>query len=131
MSYRAPNDLEPDERPLHQLLSPVPPRALPLGFRDAVMRRVTSRGVATWEWILALVLAIPALAFLAFELIDRGDEFITAANNVAAGASADAADAFFSVDGTTVFAVSLVGIACVIAAHAVIAAPARRRTLDR
>ena len=124
MSRFAPEDLEPAERRTHELLASVPPRALPLGFRDAVMRQVASRRTA-WEWIVAAALALPSLGFLAYQFATHGDEFAAALNNVTAAASADTAEAFFFIDGATVLALALVGIASLIAAHAAIVAPSR------
>jgi hypothetical protein len=124
MSRFAPEDLEPAERRTHELLASVPPRALPLGFRDAVMRQVASRRTA-WEWIVAAALALPSLGFLAHQFATHGDEFAAALNNVTAAASADTAEAFFFIDGATVLALALVGIASLIAAHAAIVAPSR------
>ena len=126
-----PPDLEPAERRTQELLASVPPRALPLGFRDAVMRQVAGGGRLTWEWILAAALAIPSLVFLAHQLSTHGDEFSAAFNNVVATATADSADAFFFIDGATVLALVLVGVASLIAAHAAIATPAQRVTTDR
>jgi hypothetical protein len=131
VSRTMPPDLEPAERRTQELLASVPPRALPLGFRDAVMRQVAGGGRLTWEWILAAALAIPSLAFLAHQISTHGDEFSAAFNNVVATATADSADAFFFIDGTTVFALVLVGVASLIAAHAAILTPARRVTTDR
>ena len=57
------NDLQPDEIEIHELLSAVRPAALPVGFRDEVMREVRAGRPATrWEWIFAGVLALPSLA---------------------------------------------------------------------
>jgi len=131
MSRVTPPDLEPGERRTHELLASVPPGALPLGFRDTVMRRVAGAGRTTWEWILAAALALPSLAFLAHQLSTHGDEFGTVLNNVIATAGAENADAFFFIDGATVFALALVGTASLIAAHAAIAAPSRRMTSGR
>ena len=126
MSRQLPDDLDTIEMPMHRLLSAVPPQPLPLGFRDAVMRRVASPTVSAWEWILAAVLALPSLTFLGFQLLDRGDELALAVNNVIAAASSDAADAFFFIDGTTVLALVLLGIASIITAHAALLSPPRR-----
>ncbi len=126
MSLSAPEDLEPAERRTHELLANVPPRALPLGFREAVMRQITGGRPTAWEWIIAAALAIPSLAFLAHQLATHGNEFVSALNNVATAASAETAEAFFFIDGATVLALALVGIASLIAAHAAILAPARR-----
>jgi hypothetical protein len=125
MSRFAPNDLEPAEQPTHELLASVPPRALPLGFRDAVMRQIADGRPTTWEWVIAAALAIPSLIFLAHQFATHGDEFAAALNNVTAAASADTAEAFFVLDGATVLAFALVGIASLIAAHAAIVAPSR------
>ncbi len=131
MSHVMPPDIEPAERRTHELLANIPPRALPLGFRDAVMHQVGGGGRTTWEWIIAAALALPSLAFLAHQLSTNGDEFSAALNNVIATATADNADAFFFIDGTTVFALVLVGIASLIATHAAIAAPPRKVTTER
>ena len=128
MSRYAPSDLEPAERAIHQVLSAVAPQALPLGFRDAVMRRVAAGGGVAWEWIVAGVLALPSVAFLVYQVVTHGDEFTTALNNVMTAASAESADAFFFVDGTTVLALAILGIASLIAAHASIVAPLRHST---
>jgi len=126
VSRYAPSDLEPAERSVHQLLAAVPPQALPLGFRDAVMRRVSARGAGMWEWIVAGVLALPSVAFLFYQIATHGDEFTTALNNVMTAASAESADAFFFIDGTMVLALVVLGVASLIAAHASIVTPLRR-----
>jgi hypothetical protein len=126
MSRLAPEDLEPAERHTQELLAGVPPQVLPLDFRDAVMRQIAATPPRTWEWIIAAALAIPSLAFLVYQYATHGDEFAAALNNVMAAAAADTADAFFFIDGATVLALALVGIASLIGAHAVIAAPRRR-----
>ena len=128
MSRYAPSDLEPAERAIHQVLSAVAPQALPLGFRDAVMRRVAAREGVAWEWIVAGVLALPSVAFLVYQVVTHGDEFTTALNNVMTAASPESADAFFFVDGTTVLALAILGIASLMAAHASIVAPLRHST---
>ena len=126
MTRLAPEDLEPAERSLHELLAGVPPQALPLGFRDAVMRQIAGVRPAPWEWVVVAALALPSLAFLVYQYATHGDEFAAAVNNVMATAAAETADAFFFIDGATVLALALLGIASLIAAHAVISAPARR-----
>jgi len=131
VSRFAPPDLEPAERGTHELLASVPPRALPLGFREAVMRQVAGRGQMTWEWIVAAALALPSFAFLGHQLTAYGDDFSAALNNVIMTAAADSADAFFFIDGATVLALVLVGIASLIAAHAAVAVPRRRIATGR
>ncbi len=124
------SDLEPDERDLHFVLSAVPPQAPPVGFRDAVMRRVVERRVG-WEWLVAALLALPSLAFLARQIAESGEEFAAALVNVLGAASSETANASFFIDGLTVLAVALVGVACVFAAHALIASTPGRRRLVR
>jgi len=127
---RGPSDLEPEERSLHHVLSAVPPQAPPFGFRDAVMRRVVERRVG-WEWLVAALLALPSLAFLARQIVESGDEFTAALTNVLAAASGDAAGAAFFIDGLTVLAIALIGVACVVAAHALIVTTPHRNRLAR
>ena len=129
IDQREPSDLEPVERPVQRLLSAIPPRALPFGFRDEVMRGVSARTTLAWEWIAAGVLAVPSLAFLIFQFIDRGDEIGAALNNIVAAAGSDSSDAFFFVDGTVVLALTILGVASLIAAHAAVVGPGRRTTL--
>lgn len=124
------SDLEPEERDLHLVLSAVPPQALPVGFRDTVMRRVVERRVG-WEWLVAVLLALPSLAFLARQVAESGEDFAAALVNVLAAASSETASASFFIDGLTVLAVALVGVACVLAAHALIASTPSRRRLVR
>lgn len=123
-------DLEPDERDLHLVLSAVPPQALPVGFRDRVMRRVVEQRVG-WELLVAGLLALPSLAFLARKIAESGEDFAAALVNVLGAASSETASASFFIDGLTVLAVALVGIACVLAAHALIASTPSRRRLVR
>ena len=121
------SDLAPEERDLHYVLSALPPQAPPVGFRDAVMRSVVERRVG-WEWLVAALLALPSLAFLARQLAESGQDFATALTNVVAASSSDVSNASFFIDGLTVLAVALVGVACVFAVHALIAsAPGGRR----
>ena len=124
------SDLEPDERDLHFVLSAIPPQAPPVGFRDRVMRRVVEQRVG-WELLVAALLALPSLAFLARQIAESGEDFAAALLNVLGAASSETASASFFIDGLTVLAVALVGIACVLAAHALIASTPSRRRLVR
>lgn len=131
MSERyGPSDLEPEEREVHHVLSAIPPVAPPVGFRDAVMRQVVERRVG-WEWLVAALLALPSLAFLARQIAESGEDFAAAFAGVLSAASSETTNASFFIDGLTVLAVALVGIACVLAAHALIASTPRRRRLVR
>jgi hypothetical protein len=125
-----PSDLEPEERDLHFVLSAIPPQAPPVGFKDAVMRRVVERRVG-WEWLVAALLALPSLAFLARQLAESGKDFAAALAGVLGAASSETANASFFIDGLTVLAVALVGVACVLAAHALISSTPSRRRLVR
>ena len=113
------DDLEPDELELHRLLAAVPPQALPVGFRDRLMTRLGSRRVV-WELIVALLFAVPSVAFLTRQVLVHGDDFMAAIGNVMTAASSETTDAFFFVDGLTVIALALLGIACAFAAHALL-----------
>ena len=123
-------DLEPDERDLHFVLSSVPPQAPPVGFRDRVMGRIAERRVG-WELLVAALLALPSLAFLARQVVESGEEFAAALVNILTAASSETASASFFIDGLTVLAVALVGVACVLAAHALFASGPSRRRLVR
>jgi hypothetical protein len=123
-------DLDPEERDVHHVLSAIPPQAPPLGFRDAVMRQVVERRVG-WEWLVAALLALPSLAFLARQVAESGEDFTAALTNVLAAASSETGGAAFFIDGLTVLAFALIGVACVVAAHALIASTPRRRRLAR
>jgi hypothetical protein len=126
------DDLDPDERELDRLLAGVPPQALPLGFRDTLMTRLRSRRVA-WEWMVAVLFALPSVAFLARQVLVHGDDFTQAIANVMSATSSDTTDAFFFVDGLTVIALALLGVACAFAAHALLvgASGAGGRTIAR
>jgi len=126
------DDLDPSELELDRLLAAVPPQALPVGFRDTLMARLRSRRV-TWEWIVALLFALPSLTFLARQVLVHGDDFAQAFANVMSATSSDTTDAFFFVDGLTVIALALLGVACAFAAHALLvgAGGAGGRTIAR
>lgn len=125
-----PPDLEPEEREVDYILSAIPPQAPPFGFRDAVMRRVVERRVG-WEWLVAALLALPSLAYLARQLAESGEDFAAALTNIVTAASSTTTTASFFIDGLTVLAVALVGVACVFAAHALMASTPGTRRLVR
>ena len=121
-------DLDPDEADLDRVLSAARPATLPVGFRDAVMARLGSERRVAWEWIVAALFAVPSVAYLARLILVHGDDVMAAVGNVVAAASTDTTDAFFFVDGLTVVALALLGIACAFAAHALaVSAPNTRR----
>jgi len=124
------DDLDADELDLHRLLAAAPPQSPPLGFRDTVMASLRERRVA-WEWIIAGLFALPSAAFLARQVLVHGQDFVQALANVMAAASSETSDAFFFVDGLTVIALALLGIACAFAAHALLISGAGGRTVAR
>ncbi len=120
------DDLENDELGIHRLLSAVKPVPLPIGFRDSVMRQVRSDGASvTWEWLVAAAFAIPGLAYLTWRLVANGGELLasitsilSAAAGVGLGGSADVV-----VDGLAIMSFALVGVASILAAHAMLRGP--------
>jgi len=90
------------------------------------MTRLGSRRVV-WELIVALLFAVPSVAFLTRQVLVHGDDFMAAIGNVMTAASSETTDAFFFVDGLTVIALALLGIACAFAAHALLVG---RRVVD-
>ena len=130
MSYER-IDLEEDERELDRLLAAVPPVPLPFGFRDALLARLRNEPRVTWEWIVAALFAIPSLVYLGRLVLVYGDDVLAAIGNVVTAASADTSDAFFFVDGLTVIALALLGLASAFAAHALIVTNPGSRRLAR
>ena len=118
--YRGAPDLDMDERSLDRVLAAAIPVAPPIGFRDEVMRRVRAeRPRAFGEWIVAAALALPSLAYLAWQLSANGSDFVDGLSNAfAAAAQGAGAEEFFFVDGLVVLAVALIGVASIVAAHA-------------
>jgi hypothetical protein len=122
-------DLE-DERELDALLARALPVAPPIGLRDRVMARLQERRVL-WEWLVAALFAVPSLVYLVRLVIVHGEDFIAAIGNVMTAASSQTSDAFFFVDGLTVLALALFGIACAVAAHALFVSETRRSGMAR
>ena len=124
-------DLDPDEADLDRVLSSARPAALPIGFRDAVMARLGGGRPVVWEWIVAALFAVPSVAYLGRLILVHGDDVMAAVGNVIAAASTDTTDAFFFVDGLTVIALALLGVACAFAAHALVTSAPDTRRLAR
>ena len=125
------SDQTPAERPFTELFRRLPTEPLPLGFRDAVMARIARGRSRRWEWIVAAALAIPNLAFLVWELLERGDELTDAVGsllNALVGTEPWDASSAFYVDGLIILALALVGLAGALLTHALLAAePVRSR----
>ncbi len=122
------DDLEDDELALDRLFAAVPPEAPPVGFRDAVMGALVAEQRSSWEWIVAALLALPSLVFVAWELARSGADLARAFESALAFtmSAQEDAEAFFFVDGLFVLAVALLGLASLIATHALL-----RRTPHR
>lgn len=120
--------LDPDEAEFDAIFARVLPQPPPIGFRDRVMARLEERRVL-WEWLVAALFAVPSLAYLARLVIVHGQDFVNAIGNVMTAASSQTGDAFFFVDGLAVLALALLGIACAVAAHALLVTEQRRSRL--
>ena len=128
------NDLDQDELAVHRLLSAVRPEPLPIGFRDSVMRQVRNDGApAAWEWLVAAAFAVPGFAYLAWHLAANGGDLATslssilsAAAGIDLGGSADVA-----IDGLAIMSFALVGIASILAAHAMLRGTQEHRVIVR
>jgi len=127
-------DLEPEEQRVDRLLSAVRPEPLPVGFRDSVMRRVRSEGApAVWEWLVAAAFAVPGLAYLAWRIATNGGEMTASlASIVTAAAGVDlTGTTVVAIDGLAIMSFALVGIASVLAAHAMLREPDGQRAAAR
>ncbi len=125
-------DLEPDEVALDRLLAAAPREALPLGFRDGVLARISAERSRSWEWIVAAALALPSLAYVAWAVLTGGAGFLAALGDLALAAqSADAETPSVFVDGLVVLAMALVGLASIVAAHAMFASRPMRAHAGR
>ena len=128
------DDLDREELDIHRLLSAVKPEPLPLGFRDGVMQQVRGTGApAIWEWLIAAAFALPGLAYLTWRVAMNGGEvaasltsILTAAAGVDLGGTAEIA-----IDGLAVMSFALVGVASVLAAHALLRGSANHRMIAR
>lgn len=120
-------DLEPDEVALDRLLAAAPREALPIGFRDGVLVRISAERSRSWEWIVAAALALPSLAYVAWAVLTGGAGFVAALGDLALAAqSAEAETPSVVVDGLIVLAMAFVGLASIVAEHAMFASrPAR------
>jgi len=119
-----------DELALDSLFARVPPAAPPFGLRDRVMARLLERRVL-WEWIVAALFAIPSVAYLTRLVLVHGDDLSATVANVMSASSSGAGDAFFFVDGLTVVALALLGIASAVGAHALVVSETRRGGVAR
>jgi hypothetical protein len=113
------------EKAFTELFHRLPLEATPLGFRDAVMTRVRRERSRAWrwQWIVAAAVAVPNLLFLAWEFLDRGDELALAfagVTNALLGVEQWDAGASVYVDGLLLVAVALVGLAAMLATHALL-----------
>lgn len=117
------NDLENEELAVHRLLSAVKPEPLPIGFRDSVMRHVRNDAApAVWEWLVAAAFALPGLAYLGWRLAANGGELLASLSSIlTAAAGIDlSGGADVAIDGLAIMSFALVGVASVLAAHAML-----------
>ena len=128
------NDLDHDELAVHRLLSAVRPEPLPIGFRDSVMRQVRNDGApAAWEWLVAAAFAVPGLAYLAWRLAANGGELATSLSSIlSAAAGIDlGGGADVAIDGLAIMSFALVGVASILAAHAMLRGTQEHRMIVR
>jgi hypothetical protein len=128
------NDLQADEREIHELLSAVRPAAVPVGFREAVMREVRNERPATrWEWVFAAALALPSLAYLAWGLGSHGAELGASLNAILVAAQGldQTTGADIVVDGLSIISLALVAVGSAIAAHAMLTSNEQHRMIAR
>jgi len=128
------NDLQADEREIHELLSAVRPAAVPVGFREAVMREVRNERPATrWEWVFAAALALPSLAYLAWGLLSHGAELGVSLNAILVAAQGldQTTGADIVVDGLSIISLALVAVGSAIAAHAMLTSTEQHRMTAR
>ena len=110
-------------------LSAAPVAPLPEGFRDAVMGRIAPRRSRAWELIVAAVLALPSCAYVIWTALTSGADFadtLDALVQVAQGDAATVTAPSFSIDGLVVLAVALMGLAAIVAVHALLSPRAPR-----
>ena len=105
---------------MDRVLAAVPPVAPPIGFRDAVLRRIRAERRSPYEWPMALALALPSLAYLVWTVGLNGADIAVAIENVFALAAGTEGQAFFSVDGLLVLAFALLGVGALLGTHALI-----------
>ena len=128
------DDLDREELDIHRLLSAVKPEPLPIGFRDGVMQRVRRTGApAVWEWLIAAAFALPGLAYLAWRLAMNGGEVVTSLTAILTAAAGVelTGTADIAIDGLAVMSFALVGVASVLAAHAMLRGSASHRMIAR
>ena len=131
-SQRPRPDLEPDEVALDRLLAAAPPAALPVGFRDGVLAQITMDRSRSWEWLVAAAFALPSLAYVAWQLVTNGADFVAALGDIALVArTTDVEAPAFVVDGLVVLAMALLGLASIVATHALIATRSERVAVVR
>lgn len=114
----------PDERAFTELFQRLPSEPPPLGFRDAVMSRIARRRRHPWEWVAAAAVAIPNLLFLAWQLLEHGEELavaMTSLTNTLLGVEEWSPTASVYVDGMLLLAVALVGLAGLLVTHVLVA----------
>ena len=116
-------EVDRDETSFDRVFGAIAPIAPPIGFRDAVMRRVRSDTWSAAEIALAIALALPSLAFLAWDFASEGIDLENAIGNLLTISAVGGDQAFFSVDGVLVVAFALLGLGALVASHALLRRP--------
>ena len=125
-------DLEPDEVALDRLLGAAPPAALPLGFRDDILVRISADRSRSWEWIVAAAFALPSLAYIAWQIGVYGvDPIATLGDLTLIAETADSDASALLVDGLDILAMAILGLASIIAAHALMTTRSERMRVIR
>jgi hypothetical protein len=120
MTGHRPADLEPAERAVDRVLAAVPPAVPPLGFREAVMKRIGAEHRSPYEWPIAFALVLPSVAYVVWAIATGGADLTLALENIFTLASGTGEEAFFAVDGLLVLAFALLGIGALVGSHALV-----------
>lgn len=115
---------EQDERTFTNLFQRLPREPAPPQLRERVMTRIArERRHHVPEALVALALALPSLAFLGWELLARGGDLAEATTSLfdAIWGEWQSGELVFFVDGLSVLAVAMLGLAGVLLTHALLA----------
>lgn len=115
---------DPIERTYSSLFQQLPQVPAPPGFRDTVMARIArERRQRIPEAVVAAALALPSLAFLAWELAAQGGDFALAVTSLfdAIWGEWQSGELVFFIDGLSVLAIAMLGLAGMLLTHALLA----------
>lgn len=115
---------EQDERTFTNLFQRLPREPAPPQLRERVMTRIArERRHRVPEALVALALALPSLAFLAWELAAQGGDFALAVTSLfdAIWGEWQSGELVFFIDGLSVLAIAMLGLAGMLLTHALLA----------